>query len=158
MQKFIRSIATIALTVWLGGLLAIGYLAVPVLFHTLPDKQLAGQLAGAMFNALGYVGIICGVILLLEKRYAQTAQQSFGRNKSVWIIAAMLALGLIIQCGLSPVMAQLKLQAQPLDVMHSRFAAQFKMLHGVSSILYLLETLLGLYLLAIVKPLHPEEK
>jgi Domain of unknown function (DUF4149) len=147
MQRLISSIATIALTVWLGGLLAIGYLAVPVLFHSLPEKQLAGQLAGAMFNALGYVGIMCGVILLLEKRYAQTAQPSFLRNKSVWIIAAMLGLGLLIQCGLSPVMAQLKLQAQPLDVMHSRDAAQFKMLHGVSSILYLLESVLGVVLL-----------
>lgn len=147
MQKLISSIATLALTVWLGGLLTIGYLAVPVLFHTLPDKQLAGQLAGAMFNALAYVGIVCGVILLLEKRYVQTAQQRFWRNKSVWIIVAMLGLGLIIQCGLSPLMAQLKLQTQPLDVMHSSFAAQFKILHGVSSILYLLESLLGVVLL-----------
>lgn len=147
MKNLFHAIATIALTIWLGGLLAIGYLAVPVLFHTLPDKQLAGQLAGAMFNALAYVGIICGVILLLEKRYSHTAQASFWRNKSVWIIAAMLSLGLIIQCGLSPLMAQLKLQAQPLDVMHSSFAAQFKMLHGVSSILYLLETVLGVVLL-----------
>ena len=147
MKNLFHAIAAIALTVWLGGLLAIGYLAVPVLFHSLPDKQLAGQLAGAMFNALGYVGIICGVILLLEKRYAHTAQQRFWRNKSVWIIAAMLGLGLLIQCGLSPVMAQLKLQAQPLDVMHSSDAAQFKMLHGVSSILYLLESVLGVVLL-----------
>jgi len=147
MQKLISSIATLALTIWLGGLLAIGYLAVPVLFHSLPDKQLAGQLAGAMFNALGYVGLVCGVILLLEKRYTQTAQQRFWRNKSVWIIAAMLGLSLIIQCGLSPVMAQLKLQAQPLDVMHSSDAAQFKMLHGLSSIVYLLESILGVILL-----------
>ncbi|MGZ8257296.1 MAG: DUF4149 domain-containing protein [Gallionella sp.] len=147
MQKLISAIAAIALTIWLGGQLSIGYLAVPVLFHSLPDKQLAGLLAGTMFNALGYVGIICGVILLLEKRYTATAQQSFWRNKSVWIIAAMLGLGLIIQCGLSPAMSELKLQAQPLDIMHSSFAAPFKMLHGVSSILYLLESVLGVVLL-----------
>ncbi len=145
MQKLISSLATLSLTIWLGGLLAIGYLAVPVLFHALPDKQLAGQLAGAMFNALGYVGMICGVILLLTKRYVQPAH--FWRNPSVWIIAAMLGLSLIIQCGLSPIMAQLKLHAQPLDVMHSSDAAQFKMLHGVSSILYLLESVLGVILL-----------
>jgi hypothetical protein len=60
----------------------------------------------------------------------------------------MLVLGLVIQFGLSPVMADLKVQARPLDVMHSAFADRFKMLHGVSSILYLLESLLGMILVA----------
>lgn len=43
-------------------------------------------------------------------------------------------------------MTDLKLQALPLDVMHSAFADRFKMLHGMSGIAYLIESLLGVFL------------
>jgi hypothetical protein len=68
------------------------------------------------------------------------------KSKTRGIIAAMLVIGLISQFGLSPIMAELKRQALPLEVMHSTFAHQFGMLHGVSSLLYLVESALGLYL------------
>jgi len=44
------------------------------------------------------------------------------------------------------IMNDLKAQAMPLDVMHSALADRFKMLHGVSSIIYLIESLLGAFL------------
>lgn len=144
MNKKFPALSTIAITAWVGGLWSIGYLAVPVLFHAQPDKQLAGLLAGEMFNALGYVGLVCSVVLLLHKFCC--TQERFWQEKNVWIIVTMLVFSLFIQFGLSPVMANLKAQALPLDVMHSQFADRFKMLHGISSILYLLESLLGLYL------------
>jgi hypothetical protein len=53
---------------------------------------------------------------------------------------------LVLQFGIQPVMTNLKLEALPLDVMHSTFAEQFKMLHGVSSIFYLVQSLLGVFL------------
>jgi hypothetical protein len=148
MKKLFSSLAAIALTVWVGGLWVTGYLAVPVLFHAQPDKQLAGILAGEIFDAMGYVGLVCGGILLLQNICTSCG----GKENKLWkqpnfrIIAAMLVIGLIIQFGLSPLMVDLKVQARPEDVMHSAFADRFKMLHGVSSILYLLESLLGLYL------------
>jgi len=144
MNKLFSALSTIALTAWVGGLWSIGYLAVPVLFRAQPDKQLAGLLAGEMFNALGYVGLVCGVILLLHK--FRCTPEKFWQERNFWIIVVMLVFSLLIQFGLSPVMANLKVQALPLDVMHSPFADRFKMLHGISSILYLLESLLGLYL------------
>lgn len=145
MNKLFLALSTIALTAWVGGLWSIGYLAVPVLFRAQPDKQLAGLLAGEMFNTLGYVGLVCGVILLLHTIRCGKPER-FWQVKIFWIIVVMLAFSLLIQFCLSPVMANLKIQALPLDVMHSPFADRFKMLHGISSILYLLESLLGLYL------------
>jgi hypothetical protein len=59
------------------------------------------------------------------------------------VIAAMLAINLSIQFGIQPLMADLKAQALPLDVMQSAFADRFKMWHGISGILYLAESLLG---------------
>jgi hypothetical protein len=147
MKKLFSALCAIALTAWVGGLWSVGYLAVPVVFHAQPDKQLAGMLAGEMLNTVGYLGLVCGGMLLLQKFCAACGKpEKFWQEKTFWVVAAMLVLGLIIQFGLSPVMADLKIQARPLDVMHSAFADRFKMLHGVSSVLYLIESLLGLYL------------
>ena len=148
MKKLFSALSAIALTAWVGGLWSVGYLAVPVVFHAQPDKQLAGMLAGEMLNAVGYLGLVCGGMLLLGEICTASCgrTEKIWQEKTFWIIAAMLVFGLIIQFGLSPVMADLKIQARPLDVMLSPFADRFKMLHGVSSVLYLIESLLGLYL------------
>ena len=58
MSKISHALALLAATLWVGGIGAIGYLAVPVLFQTLADKQLAGMLAGKLFSVTAYLGII----------------------------------------------------------------------------------------------------
>lgn len=144
MKNLSDHLATLAITAWVGGLWAIGYLAVPVLFRAQPDKQLAGMLAGDMFTGLGYLGILCGVYLLLQR--VSVSGRAALRQPLFRVVAAMLLITLAIQFGIQPVMAGLKAQALPLDVMHSAFADRFRMLHGVSSIAYLIESLLGIYL------------
>jgi len=118
-------------------------MAVPVLFSSLGDKQLAGLLAGKMFSLVAYVGMVSGMYLLIH-RYVAHGKAAF-RQPLFWILAVMLMITLTIQCGIQPVMTDLKAQASPIDVMLSAFADRFKMLHGISSILYLIESLLGLY-------------
>ncbi len=147
MKNLYTSLSSIALTVWVGGLLSIGYLAVPTLFSAQPDKQLAGKLAGEMFHAFGYIGIVCGLILLSHALWMKE-QDGRQRRRALWIITAMLILGSIIQFGIAPHMAELKVLALPEDVMHSAYADKFKVLHGVSSVMYLIQSLLGLYLVA----------
>ena len=144
MKNFSHHLATLLITSWVGGLWAVGYLAVPVLFYAQPDRQLAGMLAGQMFALVGYLGMVCGAYLLIY-RYTISGRNAL-RQPLFWTVAAMLLLTLVIQCGIQPVMTSLKAQALPLDVMHSAFADKFKMLHGMSSIIYLLQSLLGIFL------------
>jgi len=54
----------ILLTLWVGGLWAIGYIVAPALFANLEDRALAGTLAGVMFNIIAWVGLACGSLLL----------------------------------------------------------------------------------------------
>ena len=131
-------------TAWVGSLWAVGYLAVPVLFYAQPDRQLAGMLAGQLFTLTAYLGMLCGTYLLLH-RISVTGRSVF-RNTLFWIVAAMLSISLLLQFGFQPVMNGLKHQALPLDVMHSVFADRFRMLHGLSSIAYLIQSLLGILL------------
>lgn len=144
MKNVPHHFATLATTLWVGGLWAIGYLAVPILFYAQPDRQLAGMLAGQMFETMGYAGIVCGGYLLLF--LLVTSGKAALREPRLPVVAAMLVITLSIQFGIQPLMTDLKMLALPLDVMDSAFADRFRMWHGISSVLYLAESLLGAWL------------
>ncbi|HTN95328.1 MAG TPA: DUF4149 domain-containing protein, partial [Gallionella sp.] len=57
MKIWLQHLAVLLTTAWVGGLWAVGYLAVPVLFYAQPDRQLAGMLAGKMFSLVAYLGM-----------------------------------------------------------------------------------------------------
>lgn len=134
------SLAWLAATAWVGSLWAVGYLAVPVLFQTLPDRMLAGMLAGKMFSLVAYVGMVSALYLLA---YRSRESAYVLRQVPLWLIATMLLLTLIGEFGIQPVMADLKAQVYPTDIMHSAYAGKFKMLHGIASISYLVQSLFG---------------
>jgi hypothetical protein len=58
----------------------------------------------------------------------------------------MLALVLVGEFGVQPVLAAIKSQALPAEVMESVFRDRFATWHGIASVLYLLECLLGVLL------------
>jgi len=129
----------VLLTAWVGGLWAIGYIAAPTLFAMLDDRKLAGMLAGEMFHIINWLGLVCGVFLLLItlKRY--------GRIWRFWILAVMLVLVMNNEFVLQPMMAELKAQGL---LEGSAAKSQFGMLHGIASILYLITSIMGLALVA----------
>jgi hypothetical protein len=145
MKKLSHHRAALLAPAWVGSLWAVGYLAVPVLFYAQPDRQLAGVLAGQMFSLTAYLGIGCGTFLLLHR--ASLSGRSVFRDILFWMVAAMLLISLLLQFGFQPVMAGLKQQALPLDVMQSAVAGRFRMLHGLSSITYLIQSVLGIFLI-----------
>jgi hypothetical protein len=108
--------------------------------------MLAGMLAGKMFAAMAWVSIVCAIWLMLFRftRYgADALKQGF-----FWIVLLMLLMTLAGHFGLQPILAQLKEAALPKDVMESLFRDRFATWHGVSSIVYLIQSLLGLVLVA----------
>ncbi len=146
MKRLPELLAAWAVTLWVGGLFAIGYLAAPVLFYNLDDRMLAGMLAGRMFTFIAYVGMASGAYLLLHRlvRFgAGAVKQGF-----FWIALLMLLLTLGQYYGIQPVLEGLKAQAWPQDVMQSLFRDRFQAWHGVSSAVYLIQSLLGLVLVA----------
>jgi hypothetical protein len=146
MKKLPDIFAAWAISLWVGGLWAVGYLAAPILFYSLDNRTLAGVVAGKMFTAIAWVSIVCAVWLLMFRlvRFGGTAlKQSF-----FWIVILMLVLALSGHFGIQPILAHLKEAALPKDVMTSLFRDRFVAWHGVSSIVYLIQSLLGLFLLA----------
>lgn len=139
-------LAAWSVALWVGGMWAIGYLAAPTLFYHLDDRMLAGFLAGRMFTWIFVTGMVCGSWLLLH-RLLRFGGAAF-RQAFFWIALVMLLLTLAQHFGIQPVMQQLKDQALPQDVMQSLFKDRFAAWHGVSSAVYLIESLLGLALVA----------
>ncbi len=131
----------ILLTLWVGGMWSIGYMAVPSLFYTLDDRQLAGELAGQMFSIIYVVGLgCCG--LLIVSALANGVPQAL-RAWRVWVLVTALALLAISFFVFQPMMQELKLQGLREG---SEQASQFAKLHGISSAVYLATSLLGLIL------------
>jgi hypothetical protein len=144
MKSFVDGLAAILLVLWVGGLWVIGYIAAPTLFAEIPDRQLAGNVAGELFRWIAWVGIVAGGYLLIHrlgKQGFQVLKQGF-----FWIVLGMLLLVLGQHFGIQPVMQALKDQAMPQAVMESAFRNRFAAWHGVSSVVYLIESVLGLIL------------
>ena len=142
MLRLADNFALILVTAWVGGLWAIGYLAAPALFYTLDDKQLAGLLAGRMFGWVAYLGLFSAFYLLIHR--VMRSGTAALKQGFFWGVVAMLLLTLAGQYGIQPILAQLKAQAGAVDVMQSVLADRFRAWHGVASIGYLLESLLGI--------------
>lgn len=141
MKSFADALYSIALTLWIGGLWAIGYMVAPTLFWTLDDRALAGGLAGKLFTLIAYVGLGCAAYVILY-RLARFGGACF-RHGIFWLALAMLLLVLAGEFGVQPILAGLKDQALPSKVMESVFRDRFVAWHGVASVFYLIQSVLG---------------
>ena len=140
MNNWSDKLALIIITMWVGALWAAG-VAAYVLFNTLPDSQLAGQLAGKFFSYVSYLGLFSAFYLLIHRLLVNgtlALKQSY-----FWAVFVMLLLVLAGHFGIQPILAQLKSDALPSDVMQSVFANRFKTWHGVASISYVVQCILG---------------
>lgn len=144
MHKFSEALWFIGITLWVGGLWAIGYIAAPVLFASLGDRQLAGMVAGKLFSLMGWIGLGSAAYLLLFL-LVRRGGLAF-RSGVFWLVFSMGVLAAASQFGIQPLMAQLKADALPREVMASVLRDRFAAWHGISSILYLVQSLLGLWL------------
>ncbi|MBK9020332.1 MAG: DUF4149 domain-containing protein [Sulfuritalea sp.] len=147
MRGLFSALYNIAVTVWVGSLLAIGYLAAPVLFAQLSDRGLAGNLAGVMFSYTAWIGLGCGAYLVLFLLFGK-GWRAF-QSGVFWIVVLMLVLAAAGHFGVQPILAQLKADALPRQVMESALRSRFATWHGVSSVIYLVQSLLGVALVVL---------
>ncbi len=133
----------ILLTLWVGGMWVVGYLVAPTLFSML-EKSVAGNVAGQLFTLLSYLGLFCGSLLTigLVSRIGVEVIQHW----MFWVLLIMLVIILIGQFALQPMMAELKATGLT-DLNRSEFGK----LHGIASVLFLINSLLGLSLVITQK-------
>ena len=131
-------------TLWAGSLWTIGFIVAPTLFGTLSDRVLAGNIAGSMFRAEAWLSIACALILLALLQWSPGALELKRRRLLGALVLSMLVCALLSHFGISPLMAELKAQAQGSSgVMDEAMRSRFGMLHGVSTVIFAVQSLLA---------------
>ncbi|MBY0270186.1 MAG: DUF4149 domain-containing protein [Burkholderiales bacterium] len=141
MRGFADALQSMTATLWVGGMWAIGFIVAPVLFATLPDRALAGLLAGKLFSLIAWTGMACAALLFFGRWVCH--RRAVFHDPVLWIVVAMLALTLTGEFGVQPVLADLRSQALPQPAMESVQRDNFAYWHGVAGILYAANCLLG---------------
>jgi len=127
------------LSIWAGSLWWMIIVA-KVLFDKIPTAFLAGVVAGQLFHYLSYFSMGMSVLIFfhLFKYHGLSAIKS----SQFWLILFIAMIVLINFFGIQPTLEALKINAQPKEVMESIFADRFAMWHGISSISFLIQTIL----------------
>lgn len=132
---------------WVGSLLAIGFLVVPTLFSSLGDRQVAGMVAASLFKSIAYISVLASVVLMfLANYFVRLGKSQFRLDR--WLLLGTLACAISAAFIIIPWINSLRDQALylGLSVRESTHAVLFSRLHGVSSAIYMLQALLGIAL------------
>jgi len=129
-------------TLWAGSLWTVGFVVAPTLFATLSDRMLAGTIAGSLFRVEAWLSIACALILLALLQWGAGALEPKRRRLLGALVLAMLVCTLVSYFGITPLMAELRAQA-PSGVMDEAMRSRFGMLHGVSTLIFGVQSLLA---------------
>ena len=144
MSKFGKAAAYARLllaALWAGSVWAVSYLAAPSAFAVL-DSTRAGDVVGVMLTREAWLAIV--LALLLGVLVWRSADLDARRRRCLaWLAGGMLACSLVVYLGLQPLMAAIREGAGPAGVRASPQWGTFAALHGVSQLLYLVESVLG---------------
>jgi hypothetical protein len=147
MTRIADALHFLAVTIWAGSLWTVGLLVVPTLFDALPDGLLAGPLSARLFLYASLIGLGCALYLLLFRlvRFGGHAL----RQPFFWVVVVLALLTLAGQFGaqtlLDAAMGQDAVHGFIASVLRDRTSAW----HGVASVLYLVQCVLGVALVLL---------
>lgn len=142
MSRWLAAGELIALALWVVGTWIVGYLVAPTLFATLPDRVLAGEVAGILFARMGWIGLACASMVLVAVVAGSDGLRGARRSVYAWSVLLMLICTAFNLGIAQPQIAALKASGWPKASPDGTdlFAAW----HAVSASVYLLQSVLGL--------------
>ena len=157
-MAFFRAVEFLALSIWLGGDVFLSFVVAPGAFSVLAGRDQAGAIVGYSLTRMHWMGVICGVLLLLL-RVARTRTVASLAAPAALCVLLMILLTVTSQLAVSPKMAALRVQMGSIQATaaDSPLLAEFSRLHRVSVALesgVLLAGFAALYLLVRETPLN----
>lgn len=127
-------VALLAAALWWGSLSTIGFLVVPSLFAHLATPAQAGAMAAKLFGMQTWVGLACGMVLLMAARTdsdTDTPRMDWAQGALVFVSLGML-LAVLSEFAVAP-----------------RIVARqdLRLWHGVGTVLYAVQWLCALVVL-----------
>ena len=132
------------IALWVGSLWWMIVVA-NVIFEKVPTSYLAGLIAVQLFEYLSYFSLV--VLTFVMFRLFKGEGWRVVKNSLFWISLFILFIVLMNLFGIKSFLEALKIQALPKEVMESIFADRFSLWHGISSIAYLIHSLLATFLM-----------
>lgn len=123
------------LALWAGALVTVGALVAPTLFAILPDRHMAGFIAGELFRRLTLGSFVVALALVLLGGAGAAGRPA--RRFLPLVPAALLALS---EYGVRPLLEAARAGA-------GAGSPAFVAWHGVSTLLYLAATVVAVWLL-----------
>jgi len=142
LPSILQAVERVLLTLWVGGLWVTGMVVAPVLFRNY-ERMLAGEIAGRLFAAVSLLGMLCGALLLAFA--VVRARQQVWRDGRAAVLVFMLVITVIGEFGLAARMRELK-ELMILPPVAPAVMVEFGRLHGIASLLFLVNSALGLVL------------
>lgn len=143
----IQRLFTVISGLWVGGFITIGFLVAPILFITIGDLQIAGVIAAHLFKISSYIGVgVCSLLMLIANRLVKLGNRSYRLIR--WTLLLMLICTVVAAFIIIPWMNALRDQALQLgiSVRDTSSASLFGLLHGVSSVIFIIQSILGIAL------------
>lgn len=130
---------------WAGALWMLGYVAAPAVF-SIASGTVAGDIVGAFLRRLAWISFACAALMLVLVRASSDLEAGRRRFLNL-LVLAMLACALVMYVGLQPAMAAMREAAGPEGIRASPLWTRFAIMHGVSQLFHLIESILAAVLL-----------
>ena len=133
MATVLRTIEFLSLSLWLGSDVFLSFVVAPGAFRVLASRDEAGAIVGFALGRMHWLGVACGIVLLLA-RLLRTRTQASVVTPAAPCVLLMIALTAISQQAVSPKMAALRTQMGSIQTMAAGnpLLEEFSRLHRVS--------------------------
>ena len=133
MSTLFRALEFLGLSIWLGSDILLSFVVAPGAFSVLASRDQAGAIVGYSLTRMHWMGVICGILLLLF-RVARTRSVASLAAPAALCVLLMMLLTITSQLTVSPKMAALRVQMGSVQATaaDSPLLAEFSRLHGVS--------------------------
>ncbi|HKV63808.1 MAG TPA: DUF4149 domain-containing protein [Candidatus Acidoferrum sp.] len=151
MSNLLRTIEFLGLSLWLGSDVFLSFVVAPGAFRILSSRDAAGAIVGFGLARMHWMGVVCGVALLLARLLRTKTFASLATPAALCVVL-MILLTVVSQQAVSPKMAALRVQLGSIQATaaDSPLLTEFGRLHRVSVSLestVLLAGLVAMYLM-----------
>jgi uncharacterized membrane protein len=132
-MTILRWLEFVALSIWLGSDIFLSFVVAPGAFSVLASRDQAGSIVGYSLTRMHWMGVICGVLILLF-RLLRTRSFLSCSSPGALCILLMILLTVVSQLAVSPKMAALRVQMGSIQATAagSPLLAEFSRLHRMS--------------------------
>tara|TARA_B110000037_G_scaffold203863_1_gene247315 strand:- start:103 stop:549 length:447 start_codon:yes stop_codon:yes gene_type:complete len=148
MNPFLHKLAIIISSLWVGGIWAM-LMVTTILFNKVPSSYVAAAIAGDMFIFMNLFGMFSSCFLLFYG--FKKASLSFFKSITFWLIILMLSLVMISFFGINPLLENIRDSSVSKEIIESVFVSRYGTWHGIASAAFLIECVLGIFLVLKIR-------